>query len=63
MRGEIAKDGNVLFIQRIHVHYRLRVPDEAKATAERVRQLHADHCPVARTLKGCVAIETEIEFG
>ena len=62
MRGEIEKDGAVLIIRRIHVRYRLRVPASSRETVERVLAVHADSCPVARTLKGCVEIETEVEY-
>lgn len=62
VRGEIEKDGNVLLIRRIHTKYRLRVAEQERLMAERVRDIHADSCPVARTLKGCVEITTELEF-
>lgn len=62
VRGEIEKDGGVLVIRRIHVRYRLRLDQRHRDTAERVRAVHADSCPVARTLKGCVEIGTEIAF-
>jgi uncharacterized OsmC-like protein len=62
VRGLIAKDGKVLVIRRIEVTYHLKLDDEHRPTAERVLEFHADYCPVARTLKGCVEIETSLEF-
>jgi uncharacterized OsmC-like protein len=39
------------------------VADQKKRAAiERVLGLHADRCPVARTIGGCVAISTSLEL-
>ena len=62
--GEVEKDGGVLVIRRIHVHYKLRVPDPdaVRDTVARVLEMHADRCPVARSLKGAIEITTEVGF-
>jgi uncharacterized OsmC-like protein len=52
----------VLVVRRIHVTYHLVAAEEQRATIERVLGFHADHCPVARTLRGCVAITTSVEL-
>ena len=62
MRGEIEKDGNVLVIKRIQVTYYLKLESEQRETALRVLEFHADKCPVARTLKDCVEITTDLEM-
>jgi organic hydroperoxide reductase OsmC/OhrA len=62
VEGLVAKDGEVLVIRSIQVSYSLRLGAEHHDTARRVHDLHADFCPVARTLKGCVRIETELGF-
>ncbi|MBW2412475.1 MAG: OsmC family protein [Deltaproteobacteria bacterium] len=62
-RGEIEKDGKVLVIRRIHVTYHLKADPDKHETAEKVLGFHADFCPVARTMKGCVDISTELQFG
>ncbi len=64
MVGDVEKDGSVLVIRRIHVNYKLRVPDpdEVRDTVARVLEMHADSCPVARSLKGAIDITTEVEF-
>ena len=62
MRGEIEKDGKVLVIRRIHVTYHLKADEDKRETAEKVLGFHADFCPVARTMKGCVDITTELQF-
>ena len=60
--GEIEKDGNVLVVRRIHVTYYLKVDSEKHEKARRAHRLHADSCPVARTIRDCVAITTELEL-
>ena len=49
-------------IKRIHVAYRLRAaPGVDRAAIERVMGFHVDRCPVARSIKGCIDISTDIE--
>ena len=60
VKGEIEKDGNVLVIKRINVIYRLKINPELRETAEKVHGFHAYFCPVARSIKGCVDITTEL---
>jgi organic hydroperoxide reductase OsmC/OhrA len=60
--GEIGKDGSVLVIRRIHVRYRLQAEPESRPIIERVHGMHARHCPVARSIEGCIEIGTEIEL-
>jgi organic hydroperoxide reductase OsmC/OhrA len=47
-------------IRRIHVRYRLRAPEQTRATVERVHAMHHRFCPVYRTLSGCIDVSTEI---
>jgi hypothetical protein len=55
-------------VKRIHVTDHLVVDeaviaDEAKRAAiDRVLGVHADRCPVARTIGGCVAISTSLDL-
>jgi uncharacterized OsmC-like protein len=58
----VELDGKVLVIRRIHVMYHLRLDSAQRETAERVLGFHADACPVARTLRGCIAISTALEM-
>ncbi len=55
------EDG-VLVIERITVTYRLRVPDDQREEAERVHDLHARFCPVARSIEGAIEVRTELEL-
>ena len=61
-RGEVERDGKVLVIKRIHAEYRLKLDPALRETAQRVHEMHADFCPVARTLKGCVEITTQLHM-
>lgn len=58
----MAKDGKVLVIRAIRTTYSLKVGAEHHETARRVHDFHAGFCPVARTLEGCVRIETELDL-
>jgi hypothetical protein len=53
----------VLVIRRIHVRYRLLVRDldeRTRGRIDRAMDIHVGHCPVARTIGGCVEIFTEM---
>ncbi len=60
--GEIELDGTVLVIRRIHAHYRLRAAESQREVIERVHGVHADHCPVARSIKGAIEVGTSYEL-
>ena len=49
-------------IRRIHATYRLSAPAAARATAERVHAMHAERCPIYRSLYRAIAITTELQF-
>ena len=55
-------DGNVLVVRRMHVRYHLRLQPEQHAAAERAYTVHADNCPIYRTIRGCVDITTSLEL-
>lgn len=61
-KGEVERDGKVLVIRRIHADYYLKIEPSQRETAQRVHEMHADFCPVARTLKGCVQITTRLHM-
>jgi len=60
--GEVEKEGQVLVVKRIHVTYHLKITSNHRQTAERVHGFHADYCPVARTIRGCVDISTSLQI-
>jgi uncharacterized OsmC-like protein len=58
--GEVELEGKVLVIRRIHVRYQLKCDPAHRETATRVFGFHADACPIALTLRGCIGITTEL---
>jgi len=48
--------GKVPVLTEIRVHYRIRVPEEDRATVEKVLSRHQEFCPSARTLEGAVEV-------
>jgi organic hydroperoxide reductase OsmC/OhrA len=40
----------------IRVHYRLRIPAQAREAVERALARHQDKCPTAASLRGAVAV-------
>jgi uncharacterized OsmC-like protein len=60
-RGEVELEGKVLVIKRIKVSYTgLTFSEEDAEKVQRVLAVHADGCPVARSLKGAIDITTEL---
>jgi uncharacterized OsmC-like protein len=49
-------------IRRIHVVYHLKMDPAKRAAAERAHEIHADYCPVARTIRDCVDITTTLKI-
>jgi uncharacterized OsmC-like protein len=60
VHGEVEKEDGVLVIRRIHVTYRLKAGESDREAVERVHAMHADFCPVYRTLKNSIDITTEV---
>ncbi|HEV3467859.1 MAG TPA: OsmC family protein [Pyrinomonadaceae bacterium] len=56
--GEVETEDEVLIIKRIRVLYRLRAPAAARDAVERVHRIHAEHCPVYRSLYKAIEITT-----
>jgi uncharacterized OsmC-like protein len=56
----VELEDGVLVIKRIHVKMRLKAGEENRATAERVHGFYAEKCPVYRSIKGSIAITTEL---
>ncbi len=47
-------------LRRIRVAYRLRAGAAERETIERVHGFHARFCPVYRSLRDAISIETEL---
>ena len=42
--------------------YHLQIDQERRGLAERVHKVHAEGCPLARTMGDCVAMSTSLEM-
>ncbi len=62
MTGEVEKEDGVLVIKRVHVVYTLKLDPAQRETAERVHAMHADRCPVYKTVSGCIDVTTELRM-
>ncbi len=62
VRGEIESEDGVLVIKRIHVALKLKAPDSARATIERVHGIYAQKCPVYRSLYKAIDITSAYEL-
>lgn len=64
--GEVERENNVLVIKRIHITYRLNVDaalaDSHADAIDRVLRVHANACPVHKSISGCIDITTELEL-
>lgn len=58
--GEVETEDGVLVIKRIRVTYHLTVPEGTEDVARRVHEMHHAHCPVYRTVSGCIDVSTEL---
>jgi uncharacterized OsmC-like protein len=60
--GEIETEGKVLVIKRIKQIFYLTAEEKDRTTIERVLEVYADSCPVARSIKNSIEISSELEF-
>ena len=63
--GEIERENGVLIIKRIHIVYRLAIDadllDDKREAIERVMRVHAQACPVYKSISGCISITAELD--
>ena len=60
--GEIETEGKVLVIKRIRQTFHLTANEQDREKIERVLKVYADGCPVARSIKGSIEIESELDL-
>lgn len=49
----------MLVVKRIHVVYHLEADENDRETIARVHDVHANHCPVARSIRDAIGVTTE----
>jgi len=57
----VREDG-LPVLTEIHVHYRLRIPPEARETVERTLERHQSKCPTAQSLEGAIEVRWTAEI-
>lgn len=62
VRGEVEIEDGVLVIKRIHAVYHLATPAGDREKVERAYGVHAEHCPVYRSISAAIAITTELDW-
>ncbi len=60
--GEVETEEGVLVIRRIHVAMRLKAPEQAKETVERVHANYPMRCPLYRTLHQAIQLTSSFEL-
>ncbi|MBT3325744.1 MAG: OsmC family protein [Gemmatimonadales bacterium] len=60
VKGEVEKeDDGVIVVKRIHVTYHLKAGEEHRETVQRVHDMHANKCPVYRSMYKAIDITTD----
>ncbi len=52
----------MLVVKRITVTFHLTADEEGRDTVERVLEVYADGCPVARSIKESIEIKSELDL-
>jgi uncharacterized OsmC-like protein len=62
VEGDIETEGKVLVIKRIRVTYHLETPLEDKDKVDRAYSVHAESCPVYRSIHRAIEVTTELDW-
>lgn len=62
MVGEVETEGKVLVVKRITTTFHLEAGEEDRETIERVLDVYADSCPVARSIRDSIEIRSELNL-
>ncbi len=60
--GEIETENKVLVVKRIKQTFHLVADESEREKIERVLEVYADGCPVARSIKGSIEIISDMEL-
>ena len=60
--GEVELEGKVLVIKRVKLTFHLAANERDRETIERVLEVYADSCPVARSVKDSIEITSELDL-
>ena len=62
VEGDIEDIDGVLVITRIRVRYRMKVPKDKRAAAERALATHEGKCPAATSVKRGIEVEWKADI-
>ncbi len=60
--GEIEVESKVLVVKRIKQTFHLTADEEDRETIERMLEVYADSCPVARSVRDSIEISSDLDF-
>jgi uncharacterized OsmC-like protein len=60
--GEIETEKKMLVVKRIRQTFHLTAEEKDREKKERVINVYADSCPVARSVKGSTEITSELDL-
>ena len=60
--GEVELQGKVLVIKRVKQTFHLAANERDRETIERVLEVYADSCPVARSVKDSIEITSKLNL-
>ncbi len=60
--GEVETENKVLVVKRIKQIFHLVADENDREKIERVLNVYADSCPVARSIKGSIDITSELDL-
>ncbi len=60
--GEVELQGKVLLIKRVKQTFHLAANERDRETIERVLEVYADSCPVARSVKDSIEITSKLDL-
>ncbi len=60
--GEVELEGKVLLIKRVKQTFHLAANERDRETIERMLEVYADSCPVARSVKDSIEITSELDL-
>jgi organic hydroperoxide reductase OsmC/OhrA len=62
VEGLIEKEGNGIRITTIRLHYRLTIPKDKRAEAERAVAVHDKGCPATQSVQPAIKVEWDAEY-
>jgi uncharacterized OsmC-like protein len=63
VEGDIEEgDNKVLLLTKVHIKYKMKIPQGTRAQAERALALHHSRCPVSQSVERGIRVEWSAEI-